>query len=587
MEHVLSFFPGRAPLAFAAAHPSLRRLVEIAPSGYQLSSVTVQCMKVADAQAKEYFLYPPEKCYLVYVVKCDGQSLHHVPRQLQRIHWWLVKQERVTAFAFIVSKLLFRHLRLRMSCAGRQLPLDDAETLTLTIPNSPISLSVSECGRLLSLRLSRASRGRVLELRCHGCDCLPTSVIARVVQNIHVPLRVLLVDKALSLVRLPSRHRRSLRHVAVRRKGGGAPFAAAGALGGVAVPGHLQSPGQQMRQFEEEEEDEEHYEFGLSSRQKRRSGYTFPNLRWLRIADSMRIALSPVVSRFSSLCHLFLLDARIEVLKIPPGLSKLETLSLKGCIRLRQLLHAERLRYIRSLTLNNCDGLREWNWLYDIAPSLDSLDIQECHVILPEGEGDLYLTSLTRLKLSGVILDSLYPFLNNAAPELVVLHLQNINTLDDFDQLPELPRLVEVTMIAMMQMSSLCWLQFSQRMRQLILFQCVRLSSIALVDRFPDLRVLQVSNCIHVESLSGIESCKRLERLCLSSFSKLQSFSPLGGLVSLREVEMMRLDFDGAEDFSWIATCPMLHRLVLGGGVAAQYAREMLRRLNRTGVIVF
>ncbi|XP_043692203.1 disease resistance protein L6-like isoform X1 [Telopea speciosissima] len=216
------------------------------------------------------------------------------------------------------------------------------------------------------------------------------------------------------------------------------------------------------------------------------------------------------------------------------GLDSLEELSISSCPSLRKIKLPKKLRVLK---INSCEELAEIEGLEDLE-SLTRFEFGICESIirLPDL---LHLKTLKHLHMRG--LRNTMPLEIGCLEGLELLEELKISGGPLLKILPDISTLKNLKHMELKRcdcMESLSDLSNLNKLNQLWIEYCGKLTEIPRVDRLESLEVLRVVSCKSMESLPDLSNLKKLRQLHIKDCEKLTEIQGVGRLESLEELNV-------------------------------------------------
>ncbi len=337
-------------------------------------------------------------------------------------------------------------------------------------------------------------------------------------------------------------------------------------------------------------------------------------LRTLRLYEARCVDNIDVLASLEHLCLLVLDNCRMDSVDALSSLTRLRSLELLGCHKIRDIHGLAGLKSLRSLRLSGCDNLRDISALSQIT-SLEELSINGCELItrLPPLSG---LTQLRKLDLSDQLVENL-----DALPDLASLESLTLPLCDDiravgrlrclrhlsfggpsgfpvplrflgadFSPLSQLTTLesLDLSVCSLDHLPSLAGLK---NLQSLSLWGCGNLKELSEVGQLTSLRFLDVRHCDGLVDLSAVSALKCLRVLQISHNQYITDLSFLADLDQLQMVYLSHCDvLADVSALSGLRSLEQLHvhqcENITDWSPLAQLRSLRLLRMSNSGKVV-
>ncbi|KAG4209850.1 hypothetical protein ERO13_A02G008050v2 [Gossypium hirsutum] len=267
----------------------------------------------------------------------------------------------------------------------------------------------------------------------------------------------------------------------------------------------------------------------------------FSALRSVYVSDCGILEIIPIAGICSSLKE-FCISKCNRLSKIGEGLStftSLEELKLSGCAKLSSIPDLEEFSSLRILDISDCEEL-ETIPIRERCSSLEKLQVSSCPKLCKIGDWLSTSTNLEELKLSACANLSSIPDLEGFSS----LRILDISDCYKLETIPIRERCSSIEKLHVSSFPKLSkigdWLSTCTSLEELKLNDCAYLSAIPDLEGFSSLRILDLSDCHELETVTIRGRCSSLEKLHVSSCPKLSKIGD--GLSTSTSLEELKLN---------------------------------------------
>jgi Leucine-rich repeat (LRR) protein len=254
----------------------------------------------------------------------------------------------------------------------------------------------------------------------------------------------------------------------------------------------------------------------------------------LHITDSSLLIDLNQLAELTKLQTLTLDDCqRVRTLDGLRTCTKLEKLDLDGCYSLANLDALADLRGLRSIRLVDAIELQNVNGIRGLG-NLDALTITGSNVADFDGVNNL--TNLEFVDFTGCTQFHGERALENV-PKLQIVDCSE-TPLHDLRAFKDLPSLQSLTARQCYNLQTLSGLEHLIKLETLAVNECESLENVDGLSGLPHLQVVSAHSCPKLRDISGLRDLPMLKVLTLGSDESIADYSPLSGLKQLRKVTL-------------------------------------------------